>query len=84
MWVCSEEESANLPVFAEMVESPNTSKLTGRHNVFTHFREAPNCEVCKLTKTARAPGDRAHHPQKMEMLLRRITKWEYESRMQHC
>ena len=34
----SEEESTDLPSIAERSKRPNTSKPTGRHNVFTHFQ----------------------------------------------
>ena len=29
----------------------NICKPTSVHNVFTDFREDPNCDVCKMTKT---------------------------------
>ena len=72
MRVNSEEESTNLLVIAEISKRPHTSKLTGRHNVFTHFPNDPNCEVCKLAKTTPAPcrnrpearGARIPQPQK--------------------
>ena len=50
MRVTSEEESADLRVFAEKTKRPNTSKSTGQHNAFTHFPQDPICEVCKLAK----------------------------------
>ena len=32
----------------------NDFKPQGDHNVFTHFPEDPNCEVCRMTNTTRA------------------------------
>ena len=72
MRVSSEEVSAILPVFAERSRRPNTSTPSGRRNVVTHVPEDPIREVCKLTRTARAPcrnrlearGDRNHHAPK--------------------
>ena len=55
MRVRSQEESSDLLVFAERSKRRTTRKPTGRHNVFTHVPADPNCEVCKLTKTSRAP-----------------------------
>ena len=86
MRVSSEEESIDLLVFAERSKRPNTSKPTGRHNVFT--------QVCKFTKTTRAPfrnrpetrGDRNYHPQKFgdaTMADRKVLDEENESRWQH-
>ena len=55
MRASSEEESTNLLVVAERSGRPKTGKPTGRHNVFTHFHQDPNCEACRLMKTTRAP-----------------------------
>ena len=61
---------------------------------FTHFPEAPNCEVCKLTTTTWAPcknrpearGDRNHHPQILGDATtadHKVPSKENESRLQH-
>ena len=55
MRVGFEEESTELLVFAERSKGPNTSKPTGRHNLFLHVPKDPNCGVCKLMKTTGAP-----------------------------
>ena len=55
MRVRSEEESNDLPLFAEKSKRPTTSKSTGKHNVFTLVPKDPDCEVWKITKTTRAP-----------------------------
>ena len=47
--------SADLLVFAQRSKRPNKSKPSGRHDVFTHYPEGSNCEICKLTKNTRAP-----------------------------
>ena len=56
MRVSSEEESTDLPSIANRSRRPHTSKPTGRHKFFfTHFPKNPDCEVCELSKTSRAP-----------------------------
>ena len=50
MRVCSEEESTELPFIAERSKMPNTSKPTGRHNVFTNFSRDPNCDFLQAHK----------------------------------
>ena len=93
MWVNSEEESADLPVLAEMSKRPNTSKPNGKHHVFTHVPKDPNCKLCKLTNTTRAPcrnrpearRDRAYHPQNIGDAITADHKFlseENESRLQ--
>ena len=70
MELSSKEESNDLPFVAERSKRPNTSKPTGRHNVFTHVPKDPHCQICELMKTTRAPsrnrpdarGDRIHQP----------------------
>ena len=52
MRVSSEEESTDLPFIANGSKRPNTSKPTGRRNVFRKIRIV---KVCRLTKTTRAP-----------------------------
>ena len=89
-----EDESTDLLFIAERSKRSDTSKPTGRHNVFTPFPRDPNCEVCKLTKTTRAPcrnrpdarWDRVHHPQPFEDLLpadHKVLTEENECLLQH-
>ena len=93
--VSSEEESADLLLIAERSKRPNRSKPTGRHNVLTHFLKDPNCEVCMLTKTTRAPcrhrlearGDRTHLPHDFgdaTTVNHKGFNEENESRVQDC
>ena len=65
MRVNPEKEPAELPVFAERSDTPNTSQPTGNHNVFTLSPKDTNCELCQLTHTPRAqcknrPARRPH------------------------
>ena len=64
-----EHESTDLLVFTERSKRPTHNQANWQAQCFsTHFPEDPNCKVCKLTKTTRAPcrnrsearGDRIH------------------------
>ena len=56
----SDEEPADLPVFADRSKRP--------HTFFTHVPKCPNCQICKLAKATRnrleARGDLNLLPQK--------------------
>ena len=52
--VSSEEKSNDLPFIAVRSKRPNTSKPIEAGKFF-HFPNDPNCEVCNLAKTSRAP-----------------------------
>ena len=44
-----------LPPSAHPHAKPASNKAGGKHNLFTHFVEDPNCEVCRRRKVTRAP-----------------------------
>ena len=57
MRVSSDEESTDLPVFAERPQRPNTRTPTDRHNVFTHFPQT--IRIVKSVSSRRLPEFRA-------------------------
>ena len=95
MRVSSAEKWTDLPLITDKVEETKTqaSQLASTM-FFLHFPKHPNREVCKLTKTTRAPcrnrpdarGDRIHLPHKFVDAITadfQVLNDECESRLQH-
>ena len=71
MSVSSEEWLPNLRSIASRSMRPNTSKPTGKHNVFTHVPEDPDGEVCHLTnKLPELCADTAHKREETVFIIR--------------
>ena len=83
MRVSSEEESAGLPCVADGSKRPHTSKPTGKHNVFTHVPNNPDCEFARSLKLPGLHAGIARKREETPSTGHKALNEEKESRLQH-